>query len=173
MQASSLASDTRGNTPVLSRILKNVRNVQGVASHALQQRKAQEKNELHVNDLADQDSAVRYIGQQHRGKRALSGKKSKQRPSFVERAYFSYVVTRPTSFLTDAGPSSKKISASKSVSGCFLLHSKAGASLRFPSSLQQPGPFPISHADLAEFSLNALLAKKLKNSCPYVVADGF
>lgn len=38
---------------------------------------------------------------------------------------------------------------------------------------QQPGPFPIAHVDLAEFSLNALLTKKLYNSCPYVVADSF
>jgi len=41
---------------------------------------------------------------------------------------------------------------------------------RFVSITQkkQPGPFPISHLDLADFSLNALLTKKLYNSCPYV-----
>jgi hypothetical protein len=38
---------------------------------------------------------------------------------------------------------------------------------------QQPGPFPVTHVDLAEFSLNALLTEKLYNTCPYVVADSF
>jgi hypothetical protein len=37
--------------------------------------------------------------------------------------------------------------------------------------LQQPGPFPITNFDLAEFSLNALKTEKLYNTCPYVVQD--
>ncbi len=38
--------------------------------------------------------------------------------------------------------------------------------------LQQPGPFPVAHVDMAQFSLEALLTEKLYNTCPYVVADG-
>jgi hypothetical protein len=34
---------------------------------------------------------------------------------------------------------------------------------------QQPGPFPVSHAELAKFTLDALQCKRLYNSCPYVV----
>ena len=39
-------------------------------------------------------------------------------------------------------------------------------------SLQQPGPFPITNVDLAEFTLSALRMEKIYNSCPYVVQDG-
>ena len=61
----------------------------------------------------------------------------------------NFVITRPGSLIVDR-PSKKKLLASKS----------------------QPGPFPITNVDLAEFSLNALKTKKLYNSCPYVVQDG-
>ena len=61
---------------------------------------------------------------------------------------FSFLITRPTVLIKD-GPSIKKLAASKS----------------------QPGPFTITHIDLAEFSLNSLLNPKLYNKCPYVVAD--
>ena len=56
----------------------------------------------------------------------------------------------------------------------FHIHSSIffGSPFVFVFS-QQPGPFPVSHVDLAEFSLNALLKEKLYNTCPYVVADSF
>jgi hypothetical protein len=38
--------------------------------------------------------------------------------------------------------------------------------------VKQPGPFPITNIDLAEFTLSALRMEKLFNSCPYVVQDG-
>jgi hypothetical protein len=93
----------------------------------------------------------------------------------IPSAQFAYIITRPTTFLKD-GRSIKKVSASKSVSGrlaklcsdyliltCFI----------FPYCEQQPGPFPIAHMDLAEFTLNTLRNQKLYNSCPYVVTDSF
>eukprot|EP00546_Thalassionema_frauenfeldii_P021676 CAMPEP_0178904804 /NCGR_PEP_ID=MMETSP0786-20121207/5899_1 /TAXON_ID=186022 /ORGANISM="Thalassionema frauenfeldii, Strain CCMP 1798" /LENGTH=250 /DNA_ID=CAMNT_0020576293 /DNA_START=20 /DNA_END=773 /DNA_ORIENTATION=+ len=60
-----------------------------------------------------------------------------------------YIVTRPGS--TREGKSCKRLAASKS----------------------QPGPIPITYVDLAEFNLCALQLKKLYNTCPYVVGDGF
>lgn len=39
-------------------------------------------------------------------------------------------------------------------------------------SLQQPGPLPVTYADLAEFTLGALRDEKLYNRYPYVVGDG-
>ena len=39
--------------------------------------------------------------------------------------------------------------------------------------LQQPGPFPVTHIDLADFSLSALTTEKMFDSSPYVVADSF
>jgi hypothetical protein len=66
-----------------------------------------------------------------------------------EHYNFHYIVTRP-GFLK-RGPSHKKLAASKSL----------------------PGPIPVTHVDLAEFTLHALLNEQLYNTCPYVVGDGF
>jgi hypothetical protein len=67
----------------------------------------------------------------------------------TKNAHFNYVVTRPSGAIWDK-PSRKKLAASKS----------------------QPGPFPITNTDLAEFTLNALKMQKVYNTCPYVVQDG-
>jgi len=67
----------------------------------------------------------------------------------TKNAHFNYIITRPSGSIRDK-PSRKKLAASKS----------------------QPGPFPISNTDLAEFTLSALKMEKVYNSCPYVVQDG-
>jgi hypothetical protein len=54
-----------------------------------------------------------------------------------------------------------------------LLHSLLVLLNNVTFSSQQPGPFPVAHVDMAQFSLEALLTEKLYNTCPYVVADGF
>mmetsp|Transcript_15443 Transcript_15443/g.23678 ORF Transcript_15443/g.23678 Transcript_15443/m.23678 type:complete len:260 (-) Transcript_15443:75-854(-) len=75
------------------------------------------------------------------------GKKSKSNK--YDNYDMQYIVTRPGP--TREGKSRKRLAASKS----------------------QPGPIPITHADLAEFTLCALQMKILHNTCPYVVGDGF
>jgi len=67
----------------------------------------------------------------------------------TKNAHFNYIITRPSTSIWDK-PSRKKLAASKS----------------------QPGPFPITNTDLAEFTLNALKMQKIYNTCPYVVQDG-
>jgi len=67
----------------------------------------------------------------------------------TKNTHFNYVITRPSGSIWDK-PSRKKLAASKS----------------------QPGPFPITNTDLAEFTLSALKMQKVYNSCPYVVQDG-
>mmetsp|Transcript_7871 Transcript_7871/g.19534 ORF Transcript_7871/g.19534 Transcript_7871/m.19534 type:complete len:432 (+) Transcript_7871:105-1400(+) len=67
----------------------------------------------------------------------------------TKNAHFNYIITRPSGSIWDR-PSRKKLAASKS----------------------QPGPFPITNSDLAEFTLSALRMDKIYNSCPYVVQDG-
>lgn len=62
--------------------------------------------------------------------------------------YFHYVVTRP-GMLRDEH-SKKRLTASRSL----------------------PGPVPVTNADLAEFSLGALMEHKLYDTMPYVVGDG-
>eukprot|EP00536_Pseudo-nitzschia_multiseries_P010564 jgi/Psemu1/243044/estExt_Genewise1.C_3270013 len=62
----------------------------------------------------------------------------------------NYIITRPSASLIWDKPSRQKLAASKS----------------------QPGPFPITNIDLADFTLNALRMEKIYNSCPYVVHDG-
>lgn len=140
MQANSLTADIQGKTPIFSKVLKTANFVGGVASNVIPGNKPNSNN----SNYQDLDAAIQEIALHHRGK--TPGSTDVVR----EIATFSYIITRPTPFLKD-GPSTKKVSASKS----------------------QPGPFPISHVDLAEFSLNALLSRKLYNSCPYAVADGF
>jgi hypothetical protein len=61
---------------------------------------------------------------------------------------FHYIITRPG--MLREGPSQKRLTASKSL----------------------PGPFPITHADLAEFTLGALMEHKWYDTAPYVVGDG-
>mmetsp|Transcript_2196 Transcript_2196/g.4699 ORF Transcript_2196/g.4699 Transcript_2196/m.4699 type:complete len:438 (+) Transcript_2196:55-1368(+) len=70
--------------------------------------------------------------------------------SQTKDASFNYIVTRPSAAFIWDRPSRKKLAASKS----------------------QPGPFPITNTDLAEFTLSALRMDKIYNSCPYVVQDG-
>jgi putative NADH-flavin reductase len=65
-----------------------------------------------------------------------------------ENDYFHYIVTRP-GMLQDE-PSKKRLTASRSL----------------------PGPVPVTNADLAEFSLGALMEEKLYDTTPYVVGDG-
>jgi len=143
-QSTSLASDLNGKTPIFSRVLKTAAYRRGLY-------------------LRDQDKVIQTVAREHRvgsgrarkdddgaeidvgnddGKENAAENPSPPPPP----PHFSFVVTRPSVFLSE-GPASKKLSASKS----------------------QPGPFPITHAELAEFSLNALVSPKLYNTCPYVV----
>lgn len=146
-QANSLASDTKGRTPVFSKVLKSARTAGTMANNVLRNRSNHQSNDAQaaVDTLADLDSCIHEIAFHH--KRSTS---SANNNSTRGGAKFAYIVTRPTNFLQD-GISQGKVAASKS----------------------QPGVFPIRHVDLAVFSLNSLLKKRLYNSCPYVVADRF
>jgi hypothetical protein len=158
MQATSVTMDVHGKVPLFSMALKTATTV---ASNIV-------NRTLAPNSNRDHDTAVQQVALHHKKSRATERRRtsfagddndqdSKENsttgpsPSCAsERAKFAYIVTRPTAFLTDGPSSTKKVAASKS----------------------QPGPFfPIAHVDLAEFSLNALLTKKLYHTCPYVVAD--
>jgi hypothetical protein len=68
----------------------------------------------------------------------------------VENAtdYFHFIVTRPG--ILRNGPSKKRLTSSRSL----------------------PGPVPVTNADLAEFSLGALMEEKLWDTTPFVVGDG-
>jgi hypothetical protein len=111
--------------------------------------------------LRDQDAVIQFLASQHGKSKSKSNesdhpssiiasdKENCRRNSRSHKLPFSFVVTRPTIMIKD-GPSRKKLAASKS----------------------QPGVFSMTNTDLADFTLNALLNKKLYNSCPYVVADG-
>jgi len=114
-QASSLASDGKGTTPILSKVVKKL---------------AVRKNWKGMK--REQDKIVKYIVNQ------------------TKNASFNYIITRPSDTLIRDGSSRKKLAASKS----------------------QPGPFPITNIDLADFSLSALRMNKIYNSCPFVVQDG-
>uniref|UniRef100_A0A7S3L7I7 NAD(P)-binding domain-containing protein n=1 Tax=Amphora coffeiformis TaxID=265554 RepID=A0A7S3L7I7_9STRA len=96
--------------------------------------------------LQDQDAAIDRIGIEH----GLRKYNDENRSVSMAPPHFRFIVTRPSVLLQD-GPSSKKLAASKS----------------------QPGPFPVAHIDLADFSLGALTTEKMFDSSPYVVADSF
>jgi hypothetical protein len=151
-QANSLASDTKGHTPVFSKVLKSARTAGALANNVLRNRSNHQHHHhanhgnggatataAHCDILADLDSCIHEIAVQHKRSNA---------PQSQPRAQFAYIVTRPTTLLHD-GPSRGRVAASKS----------------------QPGVCPIRHVDLAVFSLNALLKRRLYHSCPYVVAD--
>lgn len=207
-QATSLASDVKGNTPVFSKVLKTAAVVGGAAANALPFVPASGERSL---ALQDQDAAVQEIARQHRRRRGrqrgnkengISSSSSgggktnntkndsnpQQQPQPpLERPHFAYILTRPTTLLKE-GPSTRTVAASRSVRvlllACLLAvsfvlllfvvvppsfsHDPTCIDSQNPNQ-QQPGPFPIAHVDLAEFSLNALLTNKLYNSCPYVV----
>ncbi|KAL7566653.1 hypothetical protein ACA910_017719 [Epithemia clementina (nom. ined.)] len=97
--------------------------------------------------MIDLDAVMKRIAVEH-GMRPRQNVEN-QDPN-PEQPNFSFVVTRPTILLQN-GPGCKRLFASKS----------------------QPGPVPISHVDLAEFTLSALTNTKIQNSSPYVVADCF
>ena len=149
MQATSLAPDIKGSMPIMSKVLKKVAQLQQSPF------------------LKDQDNALQHMAIAHglrkpkpsgnvKGKSSKSGKAQSTDPSDKELQpiesppHFDFIITRPTILLRD-GPSTRNLSASRS----------------------QPGPFPIAHSGLAEFSLNSLRNNKLFNTCPYVVADSF
>ena len=114
--------------------------------------------------MKEQDEVVSYISKQsdHHG--------------------FNFVVTRPGSLVWDR-QSQTKLAASKSVSEIEIARSLGQLNFvdivfstshkYFPHYFdpKQPGPFPITNVDLAEFSLNALKSEKLYNTSPYVVPD--
>jgi len=146
-QSTSLAANVTGGTPVLSKVVK----------------KTTRRGDRFVQDL---DSAMKKIAVEHclrpastknKNKAAAETEKDKEDVKSQEATqeatnppHFAFLVTRPTVLLQN-GPGCKRLFASKS----------------------QPGPVPISHVDLAEFSLTALTTAKLYNSSPYVVADCF
>jgi hypothetical protein len=112
--------------------------------------------------LSEQDQIVQYICTQ------------------ADPEWFQFIVTRPSDMIWDR-PSRKKLAASKSVrdvkysatrGSVLVLAVVLIVLLRVFLLLKQPGPFPITNCDLAEFSLNALRNEKLYNTCPYVVQDG-
>lgn len=185
LQATSLASDiVQGSTPILAKVLKKVAQIQQSPF------------------LKDQDAALHEIAMAHglvsstvtKKKKTKKGKENTSASSSatddpaetatkaVPPPNFSFIVTRPTVLLRD-GPSSRKLSASRSVRAIeyyrliSIVHPLLLLYWRwltpFLFELQQPGPFPIANIDLAEFTLNALRNEKLFNTCPYVVADSF
>lgn len=113
-QASSVASDSKGNVPFFSNIIKKM-----------------SLRKSYRNAKDEQDKIIQYV------------------THATKTVSFNYVITRPSDNIKDK-PSRKKLAASKS----------------------QPGPFPITSSDLADFTLSALKMQKVYNSCPYVVQDG-
>ena len=153
-QSTSLASDVTGQTPVLSKFVKST---------------TRRRDQF----MLDLDSVMKRIAEEH-GLRPCKSNQSKDVDQL--RPHFSFVVTRPTILLQN-GPGCKRLFASKSVSptpmNLFASNEQAHSLIYFHPCTQQPGPVPISHVDLAEFTLNALTSSKLYNSSPYVVADCF
>lgn len=147
-QATSLSADGRGFLPALSKVVRSMH--------------FKKRSDF----LQDMDAAISYVYEQE------------------DKIPFPYIVTRPTLVLRD-GPSTKKLAASKSVGTIIYRHMYSPIwfpffivlhthfVFTFQLNQQLPGPFPYSYVDLAEFSLNALKMKKVFNSCPYVVGDGY
>ena len=150
IQASSLSKGDRG-TPLLSTVVKKM---------AISKDWRNKKKE--------QDKIVKYL---------MHGTKN---------SHFNYIITRPGGAIWDR-PSRKKLAASKSVRQKLSIPiSLSQLYFIFLNWLQltnlliifllfstkQPGPFPITNTDLAEFTLNALKMEKIYNSCPFVVQDG-
>ena len=116
-QATSLASDVKGKTPIFSKVLKTASAVRGAAANIM----PGHRHSATSFSLEDQDALVQEIALHHRGRRSATkppmddGDDTKENSKEDEqRASFSYIITRPTAFLKD-GPSTKKVSASKSV----------------------------------------------------------
>lgn len=111
--------------------------------------------------LREQDRIVKYI------------------VNSTKRTSMNFIVTRPSSdcMIWDR-PSRRKLAASKSVRkqglpmDAFMPNNVSPNHSSLSSSPQQPGPFPITNIDLAEFTLGVLRKEKLYNTCPYVVQDG-
>lgn len=125
-QASSLASDVKGKTPIFAKVLKTASAVGGAAANLLIPGHRRTASSLGVKD---QEAVVQEIALHHRTRRSNvekvaadddeedddDGKENSVADDTVEQqARFAYIITRPTAFLTD-GPSTKKVSASKSV----------------------------------------------------------
>lgn len=91
-QATSLAKDARGNTPVLSQVIKTV---------------AHRRNAF----LKDQDAIISFIASQH-----ACVEEADDQPTF------SFIVTRPTVLLKEGPAGHKKLKASKSQPGPFPIH---------------------------------------------------
>lgn len=122
-QANSLAADIQGRTPILSKVLKTATVVGGaVAATAVPFATAGERSLA----LRDQDAAVQEMARQHRRRRRGNHNKENAKSAGVEssppleRPHFAYILTRPTTLLQE-GPSTRTVSASKSVRACSLL----------------------------------------------------
>jgi hypothetical protein len=142
-QANSLASDTKGRTPVFSKVLKSARTAGALAHNVLRNRSNHQSTAANPGTpdaLADLDSCIHEIAAQHKRSDSNNGP-----------AKFAYIVTRPTTFLQDG--------------------TSQGGNVAVASKSQPTGVFPLRHVDLAVFSLNSLLKRRLYQSCPYVVAD--
>jgi hypothetical protein len=141
-QANSLASDTKGRTPVFSKVLKSARTAGALAHNVLRNRSNHQNTAANgaPDALADLDSCIHEIAAQH-----------KRSDNNNCPAKFAYIVTRPTTFLQDG--------------------TSQGGNVAVASKSQPTGVFPLRHVDLAVFSLNSLLKRRLYQSCPYVVAD--
>ena len=143
-----MALDSTGTAPMLSQMVKKMSFSKG-----------------RRDTMSEQDEIVKYI---------CTIPHEEDGKDFP----FNFIITRPSDLLWD-WPSRKRLAASKSVSeqSPFRLTTiKVFGVLTELRSIiifyKQPGPFPITNIDLAEFSLNALRNEKLYNSCPYVVQDG-
>lgn len=101
-QATALAANAKGKTPMFSQFVKTLNRKRSLF-------------------LQDQDAVIHFIDSQHRTKQRNSSNSSSdgQENPPARRALFSYIVTRP-GVLRD-GPSTKKLAASKSVSAHGLL----------------------------------------------------
>lgn len=116
IKSTSLAADVKGKTPIFSKVLKAVSAVRGAASNIL----PGPRHSVNSLVLGDQDAVVHEIAFHHR-RIAMKPPPTKdedvqENPTEdVDKAHFSYIITRPTAFLKD-GPSTRTVSASKSVS---------------------------------------------------------
>lgn len=90
-QGTSLAIDAKGRIPIMSKVIKSVAHRRSAG-------------------VQDQDAAIHRIGMEH-GLRRFN---DENRSVNLAPPHFRFIVSRPSVLLQD-GPSSKKLSASKSV----------------------------------------------------------
>ena len=135
---------------MFSKVLKTATVMGGAAAHALPFVHSSGERSL---ALQDQDAVVQEIARQHRRRRRNRGNKENTTKGCIidgtndnakkqdagdllelplERPHFAYILTRPTTLLKD-GPSTRTVSASRSVRTTKLLFLGIQLQIQFPN----------------------------------------